>query len=234
MGRHRLIYIYIYILISSVQSFLMKQIFKILPTAGTVVTASTGIAACNINGCTLHEWAGASATTVSSEALQQRIDKNHDIKRRWLNTKILFIDEVSMVDGDFFDILEATARAVRKDPKPFGGIQVILCGDFFQLPPVSKRGDSSSSTAAVKFCFEAKSWSTVVKYQMELTRVYRQRDNDFVLTLNSIRRGECSTAVLQNLQSAFNRVLDSTDGIIPTELYTHRLDVDMVNNRYFP
>ena len=119
------------------KTYLLQKIIKTLPPETTFVTASTGAAACHIGGITLHSFAGIGR---GEGTLKQCIDmasKEHKANN-WKKCKCLIIDEISMVDGDFFDKLETIARVVRNSSKPFGGIQLVLCGDFLQLPPVSK------------------------------------------------------------------------------------------------
>lgn len=133
------------------------------------VTASTGIAACNIGGCTLHSFVGVGLGAEALPTLIAKVRKNSNTIRRWQDTKVLIIDEVSMVDSDFMDKVEALARTIRRNDQPWGGIQVVLTGDFFQLPPVSKNG-------AVKFCFEGQSWTSTITSTIQLQQVFRQKD----------------------------------------------------------
>lgn len=131
------------------KSYLLQRIIGMLPPDTTYCTASTGAAACLIGGTTLHSFAGISS---DSAPLQQCINmamREHKAVH-WRRCKVLLVDEISMVDGEFFDKLEAVARAVRKNKKPFGGIQLVLCGDFLQLPPVTKDGHKRV------FCFQVK------------------------------------------------------------------------------
>ncbi|KAK9703943.1 DNA helicase, variant 3 [Basidiobolus ranarum] len=131
------------------------------------VTASTGIAACNIGGTTLHSFAGVGLGSDGVDQLLKMVLKQKRTKKRWIAVKVLIIDEISMLDGAFFDKLEFIARRVRACNKPFGGIQLVTTGDFFQLPPVSK--DSL-------FCFEAASWKSCIQNTIHLTQVFRQRE----------------------------------------------------------
>ena len=94
-----------------------------------------------------------------------------------------------MLDASFFEKLEAVARRVRNNQKPFGGLQLILCGDFFQLPPVAREG--------FRFAFEAECWARCVPQLVELTTVFRQSDPAFVAALNEVRLGRCSSACAQ-------------------------------------
>jgi ATP-dependent DNA helicase PIF1 len=137
------------------------------------VTASTGLAACNIGGVTLHSFGGIGLGKEDVPALVKKIKRNQKAKNRWLRTKILIIDEISMVDGDLFDKLEGIARAMRNNGRPFGGIQLVITGDFFQLPPVP---DYDNKARGVKFAFDAGTWSTAIHHTIGLTEVFRQKD----------------------------------------------------------
>jgi len=137
------------------------------------VTASTGLAACNIGGVTLHSFGGIGLGKEDVPHLVKKIKRNQKAKNRWLRTKILIIDEISMVDGDLFDKLEGIARAMRNNGRPFGGIQLVITGDFFQLPPVP---DYDNKARGVKFAFDAGTWSTAIHHTIGLTEVFRQKD----------------------------------------------------------
>lgn len=128
------------------KSYLLKQIISTLPPESTFPTASTGSAACHIGGTTLHSFAGigsGSAPLDQCLSLASRPQK----AAQWRKCRCLIIDEISMVDADYFDKLDAVAKSVRKSKQPFGGIQLVLCGDFLQLPPVAKEGEK-------KYCFQ--------------------------------------------------------------------------------
>ncbi len=137
------------------------------------VTASTGLAACNIGGVTLHSFGGIGLGKEDVPTLVRKIKRNPKAKTRWIKTKILVIDEISMVDGDLFDKLEGIARALRNNGRPFGGIQLVITGDFFQLPPVP---DYDNKSRGVKFAFDAGTWSTAINHTIGLTEVFRQKD----------------------------------------------------------
>ncbi|NXR97722.1 PIF1 helicase, partial [Oxylabes madagascariensis] len=205
------------------KSFLLKRIVGSLPPNITYATASTGVAACHIGGTTLHAFAGIGSGKAPLEQCIQLAERP-GVRQHWLACQHLIIDEISMVDGKFFDKLEAVARAVRKRDEPFGGIQLIICGDFLQLPPVCKANEET------KFCFQAKSWRKCIHINMELTEVRRQTDKTFVSLLNAIRLGRCTEEVTRQLmQTAAHR--SERDGILATRLCTHKDDVEITNER---
>ncbi|KAM7154680.1 ATP-dependent DNA helicase PIF1 isoform 1-T2 [Molossus nigricans] len=205
------------------KSYLLKRILGSLPPTGTVATASTGVAACHIGGTTLHAFAGIGsgrAPLAQCVALAQR----PGVRQGWLNCQRLVIDEISMVEADFFDKLEAVARAIRQQNKPFGGIQLIICGDFLQLPPVTK------GFQPPQFCFQAKSWRRCVPVTLELTKVWRQADQTFISLLQAVRLGRCSDEVTRQLQATATHKV-GRDGIVATRLCTHQDDVALTNER---
>lgn len=158
------------------KSVLLREIIKVVrdkhkkQSDRVAVTASTGLAACNVGGVTLHSFAGIGLGKEAVPELVKKIKKNSKAKTRWLNTKVLIIDEISMVDGDLFDKLESIARSIRNNGRPFGGIQLVITGDFFQLPPVPDYGK------VAKFSFDAATWNTSIEHTIGLTQVFRQKD----------------------------------------------------------
>ncbi|KAM9183174.1 ATP-dependent DNA helicase PIF1 [Dugong dugon] len=205
------------------KSYLLKRILGSLPPTGTVATASTGVAACHIGGTTLHAFAGIGsgrAPLAQCVALAQR----PGVRQGWLSCQRLVIDEISMVEADLFDKLEAVARAVRQQDKPFGGIQLIICGDFLQLPPVTK------GSQPPQFCFQAKSWKRCIPVTLELTEVWRQADQAFISLLQAVRLGRCSDEVTRQLRSTATHKV-GRDGIVATRLCTHQDDVALTNER---
>ena len=159
------------------KSVLLRETIKVLRDKyrrepdRVAVTASTGLAACNVGGVTLHSFAGIGLGKEPVPELVKKIKKNQKAKNRWMRTKVLIIDEISMVDGDLFDKLEAIARAIRNNGRPFGGIQLVITGDFFQLPPVPDHGGREA-----KFSFDASTWNTSIEHTIGLTQVFRQKD----------------------------------------------------------
>ena len=158
------------------KSVLMREIIKALKAKyarepdRVAVTASTGLAACNVGGVTLHSFAGIGLGKEAIPDLVKKIKRNQKAKNRWMRTKVLIIDEISMVDGDLFDKLEGIARIIRNNGRPFGGIQLVITGDFFQLPPVPDYGK------VAKFAFDAATWNTSIEHTIGLTQIFRQKD----------------------------------------------------------
>ncbi|XP_068197460.1 ATP-dependent DNA helicase PIF1 [Antennarius striatus] len=203
------------------KSFLLKRIIGSLPPKSTFATASTGVAACHIGGTTLHNFAGIGS---GSAPLEQCVElaQRPGVLQHWTSCRHLIIDEVSMVEAQFFDKLESVARSVRRSTEPFGGIQLIVCGDFLQLPPVSRGKEKA------KFCFQARSWRKVIQLNMELTEVRRQTDQTFISLLQALRVGRVTEEVTAKLmKSAYHQI--ERDGILATRLCTHKDDVELTN-----
>ncbi len=200
------------------------------PPRKAYFTSTTGVTAVQIGGSTLLHWAGVGASDrapgMTAEAqLQQavaRVRKTPELETRWRRTDVLVIDEVSMLSADLFTLLEGVARAVRANQAPFGGIQLVVCGDFYQLPPVTKTLHSAASAsfsagfsapgstgdgAVSAFPFESPAWAPCFPpaQTVLLSRVYRQQDNAFADALNSIREGRCGPDVVALLQPAVER-----------------------------
>ena len=190
------------------------------------ITASTGLAACNIGGVTLHSFAGIGLGKEPAQDLVKKIKKNQKAKHRWLRTSVLIIDEISMVDAELFDKLEAVARSLRNNARPFGGIQLVITGDFFQLPPVPERGGQA------RFCFDAQTWSSSIDHTIGLHHVFRQKDSAFADMLNEMREGHLSDKSVATFHS-LSRPLDE-DSVYPsfaaTELFPTRAEVEAANS----
>ncbi|KAF7562686.1 hypothetical protein G7046_g1446 [Stylonectria norvegica] len=190
------------------------------------VTASTGLAACNIGGITLHSFSGIGLGKEDAPTLIKKIRRNPKAKNRWLRTKVLILDEVSMVDGELFDKLSQIGRTIRNNGRPFGGIQLVITGDFFQLPPVPDH----AAKRETKFAFDAATWSTSIDHTIGLTQVFRQRDPDFARMLNEIRLGKISENTVKAFR-ALARPLKFNDGLGKAELFSTRAEVENSNER---
>ncbi|TQS32951.1 hypothetical protein Golomagni_06719 [Golovinomyces magnicellulatus] len=188
------------------------------------VTASTGLAACNIGGVTLHSFAGVGLGKEPANALVKKVRRNPKAKNRWLATKCLIIDEISMVDGELFDKLSQVGRTIRNNGRPWGGIQLIVTGDFLQLPPVPDMDKKREPN----FAFDAKTWDTSIDHTIGLTQVFRQRDPEFAQMLNEMRLGKISDKTVQAFK-ALSRPLKFDDGVDSAELFPTRNQVEYSN-----
>ncbi|KAH8262882.1 hypothetical protein KR044_001312 [Drosophila immigrans] len=205
------------------KSFLLRKIISALPPDGTVATASTGVAACLIGGTTLHAFAGIGGGDATMKRCLELASRPASAQT-WRKCKRLIIDEISMVDGQFFEKIEAVARHIRRNERPFGGIQLILCGDFLQLPPVVK----SNETGAQRFCFQSGAWETCIQCVFELKQVHRQSDPEFVKILNHLRIGHVNEDISTRLVSTSKQKIEG-NGILATQLCSHTNDANSIN-----
>lgn len=186
------------------------------------VTASTGLAACNINGQTLHKFLSIGLGLGSPQDLAIRIKRNGPAKKRWISLKVLIIDEILMIDGKLFTKIDEVAKIIRNSQLPFGGIQIVCTGDFFQLPPVSKTNES-------EYCFQSPAWNRAITRTITLTQVFRQKgDSELIDMLNSLRCGDLDQAMIAKFH-LLSRKVAYNDGIEPTELYPTRQEVKRAN-----
>lgn len=189
------------------------------------ITASTGIAATHIGGVTIHSWSGIGIKEFFTDSDIQQILKKSYVVRRVLDTTVLIIDEISMINGQTLDNVDRVCREIKaidsmtNRAKPFGGIQVIFVGDFFQLPPVSKFG------RAAKFAFESDAWLQADLQICYLSEQHRQDDADWLEILTAMRSGKITTAHLATLKT---RKVKAPKNV--TRLFTHNDSVDELNS----
>jgi len=194
------------------------------------VTALTGCAAIllNCNAKTLHSWAGVGLVNGTIEQLVAKIKKSKFLREVWTQTEILVVDEVSMLSLKLFDILNIIGKNIRNCSKPFGGIQIIFSGDFYQLPPV---GDASEPDTQ-RFCFESEEWNIVFRHsnQIQLKKGFRQKDEMYASILNQIREGKLKKKSNDLLLQYVGR--DYTTSLVtePTKLYPTRNKVEQINS----
>lgn len=204
------------------KTFLLKLFVENNRTKKIGITSTTGTSALLIGGTTLHSYCGIGLGKGTVEQLADRILGSRFLTYRWKKTDILIIDEVSMLSPELFDKLENIARIVRENDIPFGGIQLILTGDFLQLPCV---GSSDN------FCFEAKSWEKCIDETVYLTEIVRQTDVNFQRCLNNIRIGNITDEIVDILNSRVGIKLTNDLGIKPTKIFSHNIKVDTINNQ---
>ena len=214
------------------KSALIKMIHKHSYThfKNIQVTALTGCAAVLLNckAKTLHSWAGIGLGNGTIDQLVTKIKKNKFAKALWKGTDILVVDEVSMLSLKLFNILNEIGKAVRGNLKPFGGIQLIFSGDFFQLPPVGDKEEPDTQ----RFCFESDDWDSVFERscQIQLVKIFRQTDEIYSTILNQIREGRIKRKSNDLLLQYVGRPFDSKLVAEPTKLYPTRNKVENINN----
>ncbi|HEY4493962.1 MAG TPA: PIF1 family DEAD/DEAH box helicase [Candidatus Paceibacterota bacterium] len=199
------------------------------------ITASTGIAATHIGGMTIHSWSGIGIRTKLDKYDLDKIASSEYIAKRINRTKVLIIDEVSMLSNSMLDMLDMVCREVKQSSESFGGIQIILVGDFFQLPPVVKRLNENEQSLNFphvghvgNFAYEAGAWERARLISCYLHEQYRQDDVDFLSVLGGIRADNVSLKHLKHINA--RRI--SSDNIPEkiTKLFSHNMNVDQVNN----
>jgi len=187
------------------------------------VTAATGIAATHVAGMTLHSWSGIGISEHLSEADIDRIASKEHVARRINKAKVLIIEEISMLSAATLEMADAVCREVRRSEKPFGGLTVILVGDFFQLPPVTRR-----SASEALFAYESPVWKELNPLVCYLTEQHRQDDSTFLGVLAAIRSGEVEEAHYEALlaRRIESEAAEASDA---PKLYSHNADVDRIN-----
>jgi len=205
------------------KTFLLNEFIDYLKSENILagVTASTGIAATHINGRTIHSWCGMGIEESMNHQVRNSIAKG-DLKQRIKKSQVLIIDEISMLSANRLDLVDNICKVVRKSEHPFGGLQIVLSGDFFQLPPVARGGEDS------RFAYEAEIWTKMNLKICYLEEQHRHEDKKFLDLLNSLRSRKDLTAAKKSLASRLNKEIKSN--IKPTKLYTHNFDVDTYNN----
>jgi len=200
------------------------------------ITASTGIAATHIHGMTIHSWSGVGIKNQLTKSDLDKIASGH-VARRVKRNKVLLIDEVSMLSPRVLSMVDAVCRKVKQNNAPFGGIQVVLVGDFFQLPPIIKEELSSNDNdvgslfteeAPPKFAYDSPAWISANLLTCYLTDQYRQEDGNFLSILSSMRANTFTDKHLAHIESRRIKHHEAPDG--PPKLFSHNADVDRVNS----
>jgi len=196
------------------------------------------IQVCALTGCaavlleckakTIHSWASIGIGNGSIEQVVNRVSKNRHANAIWKTTDVLVIDEVSMMSEKLFEMLDAIGKAIRRNKNPFGGIQLILSGDFYQLPPVGNKDEP----ATTRFCFESPLWLETFKLEnhVQLTTIFRQNDPIYQRILNQVREGRLKRSSNETLLHHVGREKPADSPILPTKLFPTRNKVDNINN----
>lgn len=187
---------------------------------GVAVTASTGIAATHMQGVTIHSWSGLGIKEKLTETDVRKLLKRNYLKKRFRHTGVLIIDEISMLHAFQFDLINYICRVFKNSAEAFGGMQVVCSGDFFQLPPVAKKGKP-------EFVTKSDAWKSMDIKICYLEEQYRQENGALLTLLNHIRSNEIDEPRELLVNRKFKEKMFS---IVPTKLYTHNVDVDAINN----
>lgn len=195
------------------------------------------IQVCALTGCaavlleckakTVHSWAGIGLGNGTIEQIVTKIMKNRYLKATWKGTDILIIDEVSMMSQKLFELLDSIGKAVRRNPRPFGGMQVIFSGDFYQLPPVGNKDEPETT----KFCFESGLWFQTFSLEnhVNMNKIFRQSDPIYQRILNQVREGRLKRSSNEALLLNVGREIPPDSLIRPTKLFPTRNKVDYIN-----
>jgi ATP-dependent exoDNAse (exonuclease V) alpha subunit len=208
------------------KTYLLNKFIKRAKKSGknVAVTATTGLAATHLNGNTIHSWAGIGIQDeLPKKFFQKMSNQRKDIIKK---ADILVIDEISMLHDFRLDMIDNVLQQVREDPEPFGGIQVVLCGDFFQLPPINRREGKRGG-----FIHGSEVWQRDCFTVCYLVDQYRQtNDLAYSSILNGIRAGELKQSQLEALYARKNAIDDPFT--TRTKLLTTNADVDAINQQH--
>ncbi|MDT0198572.1 MULTISPECIES: AAA family ATPase [unclassified Acinetobacter] len=188
------------------------------------ITASTGIAATHMNGMTIHTWAGIGIKDFLSEEDLKRMKERKYLKEHLENAQVLIIDEISMLHAKQLNLVNQVLKYFKESDEAFGGIQVIVAGDFFQLPPVGKNDERNRD----KFCFMSDAWVEAKFRVCYLTEQHRQGNDYLNDILNAIR----AQAINHEHRTALQATRHQEIGETYTRLYTHNMDVDSINFKH--
>lgn len=192
------------------------------------VTASTGIAATHMNGMTIHGWSGIGVKNTMGEKEIEQLEEKKYLWKRFEKARVLIIDEISMLHGYQLDMIEKVCRRFKRNNNPFGGLQIILSGDFFQLPPVDKtRNDENNTPLKNNMVYMSEAWKILNPAICYLTEQHRQEDETLTDILNNIRDNKIEEKHCDSLRSRIGVELKNNKEA--TKLYTHNINVDDEN-----
>lgn len=206
------------------KTYLLRQFIhylkerQVFPT----VVAPTGIAASHLKGQTIHSFFALGIRESIDDGYVDLLVEKKYLQSRFSKLKVLIVDEVSMVSPELFESMDRILRGFKKSNLPFGGVQVVLSGDFFQLPPVSQTPKEK------RFAWQSPVWRALELKTSYLQEKFRQDDDRLIGILDEIRRGEVSENSHRLFESRYHKELHTS--FTPTKLYTHNIDVDRINN----
>jgi len=208
------------------KSMLLRTLVNDLQHKKILVTAPTGVAAFNIGGVTLHSLASINKNREHPIVITERIEASEKLTKLWKTLEVLIIDEISMLEGYLFQALERVARTIRRNKLPFGGIQLVLCGDFLQLPPVNDAFKRGIYGVVSWYCFQMEAWHACIDKCFELQRVLRQRNQQFINMLNEVRLGRLSRQTVNYLEELSKEKIEYIEG---PHLYAKNNKVNQIN-----
>ncbi len=206
------------------KSYILNKLKEKLPKL--VITSTTGIAAVNVKGQTIHSWAGVGICNRPIEYTVERILKRSATKKQIQKCKLLAIDEISMLDIKTFEYVDKVLRQVRENDEPFGGIQLIVIGDFFQLPPVNLNTDDER-----KYCFESELWNDLNFKTIMLTKNYRQNEEKLITALSNMRINSLSDDDIKLFKTRECTHADDLSDIL--HIFATNAEADNYNNYKF-
>ena len=237
------------------KTYLLNQYIKYLREhgIGVGITASTGIAATHMGGTTIHSFVGMGIRDeITAKDLEELLKRPY-LRNRFRKTKVLIIDEISMLHAHRLDMVNTICQAFKHNKLPFGGMQIIMCGDFFQLPPVVRRENSAAGAPTNKaqnlfqddnmftqqdnlnkqstqFVTESEIWNKMQLHICYLDEQFRQDDRSFLRVLNDIRNNDVTEMTVEYLSERLGK--DVKGYSRPTRLFTHNADVDAINEQH--
>lgn len=211
------------------KSYVLREYVDYLKKHGVkyAVTASTGIASTHISGSTIHSWSGIGIKDKLTKFDLDALEEKQNLHKRWTETQVLIIDEVSMLHANFLDMLNSVAKHIRRDARPFGGMQLIFSGDFFQLPPVVR--SENHIPGAKVYAFLSNAWVEAKPVICYLTEQHRQDDDQLLSLLKAIRGGEIEEGHYDTLREVSEKKPKKST----LKLYTHNENVDKINEKFF-
>ena len=198
------------------------------------ITASTGIAATHIGGTTIHSWSGIGIKTKLDKHELGKIVSNKYIAKRIYHARVLIIDEISMLSAETFSMIDVVCREIKQKTESFGGMQLVLVGDFFQLPPIIKTEKENNAQIAflgkssARFAYDSSAWERVNPVVCYLTEQYRQDDQNFLSILSSIRRNVFGVNQLRYIETRKIKDGSAPNGV--PKFFSHNIDVNRVND----
>jgi ATP-dependent DNA helicase PIF1 len=208
------------------KTYVLNQFIRRATRAGktVAVTASTGIAATHIGGTTIHSWSGLGIRDSLRDWDRQWLRSNDKLKKRYNSADVLVIDEISMLHGARLDMVSEACKILRESEEPFGGLQVILVGDLFQLPPVTRGGERED------FAHTSAAWHELDPRICYITEQHRQQGDALLQLLEAMRAGQLEDVHTESLQERLGAQPAENEAI--TRLYAHNIDVDTINLRH--